>query len=220
MPRRSGESRQDIAAVAGRGTFVKWKIRNGKWVNMCHEVGKALVTVLRLRGCEAMDEAGWAPVWAILRTHKMRHFVGRDVEEDQVPHLVAMENDPKVRFLERVRDGVYELKAAQGHSLAHLDYDEVLRKVTPESAGWVSTAWHGTTGTRWPSIVLEGLYAGQMAREGVTRTTRQHVHMVAQIVGREEQAGVRGGSTVAIGIDVAALHEAGATSMPQRRVCC
>ncbi|KAL1512076.1 hypothetical protein AB1Y20_005348 [Prymnesium parvum] len=137
---------------------------------------------------------GWVAVadalrWASSRTR------GAPCDEPTLRALVAA--DEKQRFALRVRaDGVAEIRANQGHSMAAVSVE--LKELSAAEA---------------PQLVVHGTYAAAWRRireEGLHRMRRQHVHFARGLPGESGViSGMRSSCELLVWVDVRAAMGAG-----------
>ena len=142
----------------------------------------------------ALDEAGWSDLDAILAGLHAKFAVSRE----DVLGIVA--RDPKARY---VIEGS-RIRAAQGHSI---DVDLNLAPRTPPAR-----LFHGTTRAAWETI----------AREGLDKRERTHVHLSPDIETAKTVGNRRRGGLVIL--QVALRHHAPGwfciLSLGERRLAC
>lgn len=130
-----------------------------------------------------LDEAGWADVDELL-AKLSKH--GKAISRQQLEQVVAENDKQRFRFNE---DGT-RIRANQGHSIA---VDLALTPQVPPDI-----LYHGTA-TRFLDAIR---------REGLTRQSRQQVHLTAdQATARK--VGQRHGKAVILTVDAAAMAHAG-----------
>jgi putative RNA 2'-phosphotransferase len=100
-----------------------------------------------------LDDAGWADIETLIRLSQTHHPLTRAV----IDEVVATNN--KQRFA--ISDDGLRIRARQGHSI---DIELGLEPIAPP--GWL---FHGTATTSVESI----------RREGLSKRSRQHVHLSA-----------------------------------------
>lgn len=120
-------------------------------------------------------------------------FSGKTLE--QVQEVVA--SDKKGRFSLIEEDGVWLLRANQGHSVQHVRQEEMYTRITDASDAPVCV--HGTYYKRLPSICENGL----------NRMQRTHIHFAADHPRNKVLSGMRGNVEVAIYLDVQKALDAG-----------
>ncbi|CAK5267396.1 unnamed protein product [Mycena citricolor] len=131
---------------------------------------------------------------------KHRAFRGTTLQE--LMHIV--ETDGKARYSLVLEDGLWWVRANQGHSMpveSPRVADRVgvvldLKRIT--SAAEVPMAVHGTTLAAWR----------QISSEGISRMTRQHIHLAQGLTGTVI-SGMRSSSEIVIFIDVERALDAG-----------
>lgn len=148
------------------------------------QISKFMSLVLRHAPHEAeltLDANGWTDLYTLAKV--IQGKFGADGEELQR----IVDENPKKRFaIEGNR-----IRAVQGHSL---EVDLALKPITPPGI-----LFHGTKRDFMSSILAEGL----------TRQSRQHVHLSKDIETARIVAVRRKGENVILQIDAAAMQQAG-----------
>ena len=142
------------------------------------QVSKYLALILRHNpqaGGLTLDEAGWAPVEAVLAAVQKRFgpFTRDDLE------TLVRDNDKKRYAFDETGT---RIRASQGHSVA---VELGLEPVAPPPF-----LWHGTKRAFLPSILAEGLKPGK----------RRHVHLSADVETAQKVGDRRSGETVILRI--------------------
>lgn len=120
----------------------------------------------------------------------------RKVTEADVAAIVK--DCPKKRFQMQEVDGVLCVRAAQGHTIRHIEDEELLTRI--EAPEEVPLAVHGTTMAAWKSI----------EKTGLNRGSRNHIHLAVDLPGSDKVvSGARSTSKVFIFIDVRKAMEDG-----------
>ncbi|XP_027221764.1 tRNA 2'-phosphotransferase 1 isoform X1 [Penaeus vannamei] len=129
------------------------------------KTSKALSWLLRhgaaKEGLELLP-GGWAKLDDVLKKPKFKRVTVQDIEEVVI-------SCPKQRFGLKEEDGVYYIKANQGHSIQVEDPE--LTEITLEDR--VLEVVHGTYYRHWPSIKEQGL----------SRMNRTHIHFAPGLPG-------------------------------------
>lgn len=139
----------------------------------------------------SMDAAGYVAVDELLQHRQLR---GR-LTLDMLKSIVA--ECPKQRFelSSETDDQTLRIRATQGHSIATVESEQLLRPLTLEDVAQLPMVVHGTSKNLLPII----------QREGLSRMERQHVHFATNLP--EEQGGVISGmrrsATAFIELDIA-----------------
>eukprot|EP00743_Colponemidia_sp_Colp-15_P006189 GILK01006655.1.p1 GENE.GILK01006655.1~~GILK01006655.1.p1 ORF type:complete len:211 (+),score=21.02 GILK01006655.1:40-672(+) len=140
-------------------------------------LSKALTFVLRHGAVELglnIQPNGFIALDEVLRAPQLRN---KKVTLEQVQSIV--ENCDKKRFeLVQNEEGVWMIRAVQGHSIQVVKEDELLVPITDPAS--IPCCVHGTQLTAWTSIQSEGL----------RRMTRNHIHFAA---GLPNESGVISG---------------------------
>ncbi|MBX5147310.1 RNA 2'-phosphotransferase [Rhizobium lentis] len=148
------------------------------------EVSKYMSYVLRHAPEAAgltLDGEGWVSFDELEKALALKYDVSRaDIIE-------IVENNPKKRFT--LADN--RIRANQGHSI---DVDLALKPVEPPAA-----LFHGTSLTSWSSI----------AREGLKKMQRHHVHLSADVETARIVAMRRKGEYVILRVDAARMFSEG-----------
>lgn len=143
----------------------------------------------------AMTPAGWVPVQEILEsTHpRLKGYSLQAIEEvvatsDKKRFAFAMQ--PHFKFNEMAGDRcksreekeeqILCIRASQGHSIAMIDPDLLLTKVSLEELMELPCIVHGTSMDAWKII----------AQEGLSKMTRTHIHLAT---GLPQDSGVISG---------------------------
>ena len=149
-----------------------------------------------------MDSLGWVKCQDVLKAPTVRRF-GADVSD-----LDRIISENGKQRLERCDEhGEQYFRVVQGHSITGVNLDTMMDKFTPDHAEWIPCGYHGTGVSHIQSFVEHGLDASfnKFAR------SREHVHMARSLSGVKEGrevAGMRGGSTTIVVVDLESLHEA------------
>ena len=134
----------------------------------------------------AIDAAGFVAVSDLLE-----HFNGAYSASDI--RAVVQENDKK-RFMLQESDGILRIRANQGHSMSHIDPDQLLERI--EDPTQVNVCIHGTYLCHLDSIMKNGLQ----------RRGRNHIHFAAgEVEDNQVISGMRTQCEVKIYIDVEAM---------------
>jgi 2'-phosphotransferase len=129
---------------------------------------------------------GYVRLDDLLRCNGYRGFSVEAVKE------VVHSNDKQRFSLLEEDGGVLWIRANQGHSVTGLNEEELLTPIKdPSEAG---SCAHGTYLKCWPSI----------AREGLKKMGRTHIHCAQGLVGEGVISGMRASSEVIIYVNVAA----------------
>ncbi|KAK5580067.1 hypothetical protein RB653_000080 [Dictyostelium firmibasis] len=124
---------------------------------------------------------------------KNKLFSNTNIKEIQE---VVDTNDKKRFHMELKSDGIYYIRANQGHTLESVDQVEMTQVLSVDQVG---TVFHGTYRKHLQSILSEGL----------KRMDRNHIHLVNKIEGQEITSGMRGSCNMIIYIDVPLLLQDG-----------
>mmetsp|Transcript_1965 Transcript_1965/g.3629 ORF Transcript_1965/g.3629 Transcript_1965/m.3629 type:complete len:246 (-) Transcript_1965:266-1003(-) len=139
---------------------------------------------------------GYVPLDRVLA---LRGFQGRTV--DEIREVVKCNDKQRFSLLEE--DGVLYIRANQGHSISGLNDDDLLQKIEfSANDDKQLIAIHGTYHKAWPAILQSG---------GLSRMTRQHVHLAADLPGEGGViSGMRSSCELIVYVDVrAAVLEGG-----------
>lgn len=149
-------------------------------------MGRFLSLVLRHNPSAAglvLDKNGWADVEALLAGVNR---TGRRIDQAMLERIVKENNKKRYQF----NDDHTKIRACQGHSVA-VDV-ELQQEIPPD------TLYHGTAVHVVDSIM----------KQGITRQTRQHVHLSAEIK-TALNVGGRHGKPVVLHVDAGAMTRAG-----------
>lgn len=135
-----------------------------------------------------MSEDGWVLVDELIeKVNKKKKYAKLNIEK--IKTMVA--NNNKQRFDLKEIDGVYYIRANQGHSIKSLDMH--YEPVTP-----LDVLYHGTA-TKSVDSILES---------GIQKRGRQYVHLSADIK-TATKVGERHGDVVILSVDAKQMHEDG-----------
>lgn len=149
-------------------------------------LGRFLSLVLRHNPAAAgirLDQNGWADVEALLAGVRRS---GRQIDRAVLERIVEENNKKRYQF----NDDHTRIRACQGHSVA---VDVELKRQEPPDLLYHGTAAHCVAG------IME---------QGITRQTRQHVHLAADEE-TAEKVGRRHGKPVILKVNAAAMAKDG-----------
>jgi len=135
-----------------------------------------------------MRPDGYVKVTDLLQNHRLRDLSLLSLDE-------IVKNDPKQRYSLIHESDIWLIRANQGHSMETVQME--LQPVT--SAKMIPMAVHGTTRQAWRSISTQGL----------SKMTRNHIHLAQGIAGQEVISGMRKSSQILIFIDIPKALDSG-----------
>lgn len=138
-----------------------------------------------------VDGAGTALVRDVLALRGFGHMTSEDIRE-------IVRNCAKQRFILHGDGDELRIGATQGHSFK-VNSDELLTELTTEAAKELPMIVHGTYWKAWPII----------REEGLSRMSRQHIHMATGLPGISVRSGMRTSSEILVYIDGAAAIDSG-----------
>eukprot|EP00401_Gymnodinium_catenatum_P053945 CAMPEP_0117463750 /NCGR_PEP_ID=MMETSP0784-20121206/3743_1 /TAXON_ID=39447 /ORGANISM="" /LENGTH=374 /DNA_ID=CAMNT_0005257581 /DNA_START=46 /DNA_END=1167 /DNA_ORIENTATION=- len=180
--------------------------RNTKGVNATGEekswderLSRTLASILRHRAQEeglCIGSDGFTELREVLALRSLQ-LLGA-TEAEVVRYL--SDSDAKKRFtLRRREDGVWMIRACQGHTMKFVKDEQLLRRVV--SAQEFPACVHGTYCMNWHLIKASG---------GLSRMARNHIHFAPRPPGHDGViSGMRDDCDVAIYLDMASALKAG-----------
>jgi len=135
-----------------------------------------------------MRPDGYVEVRDLLNNNRLRDLNFLALEK-------TVKDDPKNRYSLICEADVWLIRANQGHSIQAVQME--LEPIT--SAKQIPMAVHGTTRNAWESISTQGL----------SKMTRNHIHLAQGIAGQSVVSGMRSSSQVLIYIDIQKALDAG-----------
>ena len=159
--------------------------------NLSRKLSKLLRHRIHANGLsDVLRGDGYVPLERVL---ELSGFQGRTVEEIRA---VVRDND-KQRFALLKEGSSLFIRANQGHTISGVTSEELLQSIEfTADGGKELTAIHGTYCKAWPAILESG---------GLSRMSRQHVHLAADLPGESGViSGMRSSCELIVYVDVRA----------------
>ena len=133
-----------------------------------------------------VNTAGYARVQDVLRLQDMRRYTVQDIER-----VVAMNDKQRFTLKQDEQDEALYIRANQGHTLPHIDPDQLLERI--KDPALIPVCIHGTYIHHMASIMKRGL----------CRMKRNHIHFaMGEVDDGQVISGMRKSVQVKIYLDV------------------